>query len=81
MWNCTHFRHATDEQLGQLDIFFSNYYNLQSVYFELGSCTKMEQQVITRSNDRMFHLTELTFSFMKNNKQLFKTMERCINFS
>ena len=24
----------TDEQLGQVDIFFSNYYNLQSVYFE-----------------------------------------------
>ena len=29
------FRHPTDEQLGHLDIFFSNYYNLQSVYFEL----------------------------------------------
>ena len=25
----------TDEQLGHVDIFFSNYYNLQSVYFEL----------------------------------------------
>ena len=24
----------TDEQLGHVDIFFSNYYNLQSVYFE-----------------------------------------------
>ena len=35
MWNCTHFRHPTDEQLGHVDIFFSNYYNLQSVYFEL----------------------------------------------
>ena len=35
MWNCTHFRHPTDKQLGQVDIFFSNYYNLQSVYFEL----------------------------------------------
>ena len=34
-WNCTHFRHPTDEQLGHVDIFFSNYYNLQSVYFEL----------------------------------------------
>ena len=34
MWNCTHFRHPTDEQLGHVDIFFSNYYNLQSVYFE-----------------------------------------------
>ena len=32
--NCTHFRHPTDEQLGLVDIFFSNYYNLQSVYFE-----------------------------------------------
>ena len=29
------FRHPTDEQLGHVDIFFSNYYNLQSVYFEL----------------------------------------------
>ena len=27
MWNCTHFRHPTDEQLGHVDIFFSNYYN------------------------------------------------------
>ena len=35
MWNCTHFRHPTDERLGHVDIFFSNYYNLQSVYFEL----------------------------------------------
>ena len=35
MWNCTHFRHPTDEQLGHVDIFFSNYYNLQSVYFKL----------------------------------------------
>ena len=34
LWNCTHFRHPTDEQLGHVDIFFSNYYNLQSVYFE-----------------------------------------------
>ena len=35
MWNCTHFRHPTDEQLGHVDTFFSNYYNLKSVYFEL----------------------------------------------
>ena len=34
MWNCPHFRHPTDEQLGHVNIFFSNYYNLQSVYFE-----------------------------------------------
>ena len=34
MWNCTHFRHTTDEQLGHVYIFFSNYYNFQSVYFE-----------------------------------------------
>ena len=27
--------YPTDEQLGHVDIFFSNYYNLQSVYFEL----------------------------------------------
>ena len=32
--NCTHFRHPTDEQLGHVDIFFSDYYNFQSVYFE-----------------------------------------------
>ena len=37
MWNCTHFRHPTDEQMGHVDIFFSNYCNLQSVYFELRS--------------------------------------------
>ena len=30
------FRHPTDEQLRHVDIFFSNYYNLQSVYFEFG---------------------------------------------
>ena len=41
----------------------------------------MEKQVITRSNDRMFHFTELIFSFMKNNKQLSTTMERWVNFS
>ena len=29
------FRHPTDEHLGHVDKFFSNYYNLQSVYFEL----------------------------------------------
>ena len=34
LWNCTHFRHPTDEQLGHVDIYFSDYYNLQSVYFE-----------------------------------------------
>ena len=28
------FRYPTDEQLGHVDIFFSNYHNLQSVYFE-----------------------------------------------
>ena len=35
MWNCTHLRHPTDEHLRHVDIFFSNYYNLQSVHFEL----------------------------------------------
>ena len=30
----THFRHPTDEQLGQVDMCFSNYYNFQSIYFE-----------------------------------------------
>ena len=34
LWNCTHFRHPTDEQL-QHSYIFSNYYNLQSVHFEL----------------------------------------------
>ena len=34
MWNFTHFEHPTDEQLGHVDIFFNNYYNFQSVYFE-----------------------------------------------
>ena len=41
----------------------------------------MEQQVIIRSNDHMFHLSGLIFSFIKNNNQPFKTMERWINFS
>ena len=35
LWKCTHFRHPTDEQLGHVNKFFSNYYNLQSVYFEM----------------------------------------------
>ena len=48
MWNCTHFRHPTDEQLGHVDIFFSNYYNLQSVYFEL--------QSLLRENGRLLLL-------------------------
>ena len=34
LWNCTHFRHPTEEQLRHVDIFFSSYYNLQSVHFE-----------------------------------------------
>ena len=34
LWNCTYFRHPTDEQLRHVDILFSNYYNLQSVHFE-----------------------------------------------
>ena len=32
LWNGTHFRHPTDELLRHVDIFFSNYYNLQSVH-------------------------------------------------
>ena len=32
MWNCTHFRHPTDEQLRLLDISSNN--NLPSVLFE-----------------------------------------------
>ena len=32
LWNCTHFRHPTDEQLHYR---YSNYYNLQSVHFDL----------------------------------------------
>ena len=35
LWNCTHFRHPTNEQLRHVDIFFSDFYNLQSVHFEL----------------------------------------------
>ena len=35
LWNRTNFRHPTDEQLLHVDIFFSNYYNLKSVHFEL----------------------------------------------
>ena len=43
LWNSTHFRHPTDEQLGHVDTFFSNYYNLQSVYFELKKKNKTKQ--------------------------------------
>ena len=32
MWNCTHFRYPTDEQLRH--VFFSNCYNFPSVHFE-----------------------------------------------
>ena len=40
-----HFRHPTDEQLGNVDIFFSNYYNLQSVYFEyINGLVKKQKQ-------------------------------------
>ena len=49
MWNCTHFRHPTDEQLGHVDIFFCNCYNLQSVYFELNTLYKLNYKAkITR---------------------------------
>ena len=34
-----HFRHPTDEQLQHRYIFLSNYYNLQSVHFELAART------------------------------------------
>ena len=34
MWNCTHFRHPTDEQLRNSDMFRSHIY-LKSVPFEL----------------------------------------------
>ena len=39
--NCgiSHFRHPTDGQLRNVDIFFSNY-NLQSVYFEFDTVQK-----------------------------------------
>ena len=41
----THFGHPTDEQLGHVDIFFSTYYNLQSVYFELLAVTVLLSSV------------------------------------
>ena len=34
LWNCTPFRHPTDEQLQHRVYIFSNYYHLQSVRFE-----------------------------------------------
>ena len=39
LWNCTHFRHPTDEQLRHVDIYFlaTKKDNLQSVYFELNT--------------------------------------------
>ena len=46
---CTKFRHPTDEQLGHVDIFFSNYYNLQSVYFEyIASYEKVLRPIIQK---------------------------------
>ena len=37
--------------------------------------------LLISSNDHMFHPSDLVCSFIKNNKQLLKTMERCVNFS
>ena len=44
MWNCTHFRHPTDEQLRHLPLLFfrlldiSSNSNLPSVLFKLNTC-------------------------------------------
>ena len=42
--------------------------------------TEMEQWVIIPNNDLLFHLSSVTSSFdpFVENKNLFKTMERCI---
>jgi len=43
LWNCTHFRHPTDEQV-QHSYIFSNYHNLQSVHFELYDIQPLKMQ-------------------------------------
>ena len=68
MWNCTHFRHPTDEQLGHVDIFFSNYYNLQSVYFELNDAEE------TKSTFRQC-LYYLLHTSLNNNHYIYDKMK------
>ena len=50
LWNCTHFRHPTDEQLQHRCIFFSNYYNLQSVRFEMHWTMQLFHNYLTTPN-------------------------------
>ena len=57
------FQHPSDEQLRHVDIFFSNYYNLQSVYFEYIP----GERVIT--NDKRPMGTLSCFSQLLRNKE------------
>ena len=50
-----YFRDPTDEQLG-VDIFFSNYNNLQSVYFELGMFQLKRKIIATKGRTRTFRI-------------------------
>ena len=63
MWSCTDFRHPTDEQLGHVDIyFFSDYYNLQSVYFEC-SMLSININYPKKVNPKSFNVTDNTIGF------------------
>ena len=86
MWNCTHFRHPTDEQLGHVDIFFSNYHNLQSVYLELlfdanvshegvGNKTGTLMTILYENTQSCIQFNNHSLSNFKNIKELIKNLE------
>ena len=58
--DCTHFRHPTDEQL-QHSYIFSNYYNLQSVHFNLHCSTGKENYHLITFFGLMFYFLEFHF--------------------
>ena len=76
MWNCTHFRHPTDEQLRNSDMFRSHIY-LKSVPFEL----RCSQKLVRYNNPGLY--IESTFALCVNLKTLdlsFNTSITTIDF-
>ena len=86
MWNCTHFRHPTDEQLQfkadrqqmivvakkyiYTDIFFSNYYHLQSVRFELSIFFVIISVCVTFESQRNHSGTEFRVAVSRLGKKI-----------
>ena len=75
MWNCTHFiRHPTDEQLRHVDIFLSDYYNLQSVYSDLPQdqiFVRIENVIVVcKEVKRKFIYLSLTYSKKSNGRRI-----------